>query len=580
MGITGKVRVPLVTLIAAFLALALARVTPVLAAGVVGSGTPASCTEDKLDAALAGGGLVTFNCGLEPVTITLSAEKVITADIGEPTVDGGGLVTLSGGGTVRIFNVNEGGTLEVRNLTIANGHADEGGGIFNLGTLTVVNSTLRGNFGTFGGGIANEGTATVTNSTLTANVVEGAYPVDGAGGGINNNGGTLTVTNSTFTNNTACCGGAGGGINNNGGTLTVTNCTLSENNATSGGGIHNLGRLTLTNCTLSRNFAVSGGGVYSEDGMVTVTDSTFSGNTADVFSGNGGAILIRGGTLTVINGTLSGNTADGSGGAIENRGATVTLINSTLSGNSAGSTATGIANLRDGMLTPVLALTNCTLTGNVPPLCIFNEGALTLTNTVIAGCDSRSGGDTVTDGGHNLIEDATNSCGLINGVNGNIVGVDPLLDPAGLKDNGGPTQTIALQASSPAKDAGDLAVCAAPPVKGVDQRGYARRRTNCSIGAYEYNSSGPPVATSTPTPTATSSATPTATRTTTPTATPTPTASATPSPSVTATATTRPSEDGGGGCTVTPSRSTGTAWWLLLPVAGLLGARRRWRGWG
>ena len=42
----------------------------------------------------------------------------------------------------------------------------------------------------------------------------------------------------------------------------------------------------------------------------------------------------------------------------------------------------------------------------------------------------------------------------MNGVNGNQVGVDPLLDPAGLQDNGGPTQTFALLPGSPALDAG------------------------------------------------------------------------------------------------------------------------------
>ena len=63
---------------------------------VVGTGTPESCTEAALDAALVGGGLVTFDCGSESVTITLSAEKVLTQEMGETTVDGGGLVTLSG----------------------------------------------------------------------------------------------------------------------------------------------------------------------------------------------------------------------------------------------------------------------------------------------------------------------------------------------------------------------------------------------------------------------------------------------------------------------------------------------------
>jgi len=68
---------------------------------------------------------------------------------------------------------------------------------------------------------------------------------------------------------------------------------------------------------------------------------------------------------------------------------------------------------------------------------------------------------------------------------------NPLLDPAGLASNGGPTQTIALETMSPAINAGDETVCAAPPVNNLDQRGFVRPgvgATNCSIGAYEFNS--------------------------------------------------------------------------------------------
>ena len=69
----------------------------------------------------------------------------------------------------------------------------------------------------------------------------------------------------------------------------------------------------------------------------------------------------------------------------------------------------------------------------------------------------------------------------------------PVLDPTspGLKNNGGPSLTIALQEGSPAINAGDESVCAAPPVNNLDQRGYVRPgagATRCSIGAHEYNS--------------------------------------------------------------------------------------------
>jgi hypothetical protein len=75
---------------------------------------------------------------------------------------------------------------------------------------------------------------------------------------------------------------------------------------------------------------------------------------------------------------------------------------------------------------------------------------------------------------------------------GNLFDIDPLLDPAGLKFNGGPTQTIALQPDSPAIDAIPLAHCkdlASPPNPLIiDQRGFPRPdigEANCDIGAFE-----------------------------------------------------------------------------------------------
>jgi hypothetical protein len=60
--------------------LAFASVQPASAAGTVGNGTPGSCTEAALNTALRGGGSVYFNCGSNPLTITVSSEKVIAAN--------------------------------------------------------------------------------------------------------------------------------------------------------------------------------------------------------------------------------------------------------------------------------------------------------------------------------------------------------------------------------------------------------------------------------------------------------------------------------------------------------------------
>ena len=84
---------------------------------------------------------------------------------------------------------------------------------------------------------------------------------------------------------------------------------------------------------------------------------------------------------------------------------------------------------------------------------------------------------------HSLIESNTDQ---INGTDSNnIKGVDPLLDPAGLRNNGGPTQTIALQLNSPALDTGSN-----PNTLTTDQRGYQREIGAIDIGAVEFGSIG------------------------------------------------------------------------------------------
>jgi hypothetical protein len=145
---------------------------------VIGDGTPASCTSDAVVAAVAAGGIITFACGPAPVTITMTATaKIRNANGPRIVLDGGGLVTLSGGGRHRIIYMNtcdkaQGWTtshcdnqdhprLTVQNLTFVDGNATGadiapdaadfsvpggGGAVFvRGGRLKVVNSTfLRG----------------------------------------------------------------------------------------------------------------------------------------------------------------------------------------------------------------------------------------------------------------------------------------------------------------------------------------------------------------------------------------------------------------------------------------------------
>jgi Ca2+-binding RTX toxin-like protein len=188
----------------------------------------------------------------------------------------------------------------------------------------------------------------------------------------------------------------------------------------------------------------------------------------------------------------------GEGGGIHiNNDGTLTITNSTISGNEAEEDGGGIFVNADE---PTITLTNVTMAGNVADRDGSDDGdgggvsiqpgytgAFTLKNTLIGdNTDATSAGGThhhdcsapmgspVTSQGHNLIENTT-GCAITGTTTGNLTGADPMLGP--LADNGGPTQTQAILPGSPAVDAADPA--AAPP---TDQRGVPR---NPDIGAYE-----------------------------------------------------------------------------------------------
>ena len=442
---------------------------------VVGTGDPSTCTEVALDAGLAGGSRVLFNCGATPVTIPITHVTDITKDT---SIDGGNLIALNGGGVAQIFRVSPGVTLTLANLTIGGGFAGggAGGAVQNSGALNVTNCTFAGNNARGSAdpvaaieNIGDAATLTVTNCTFTGNI--GGIDTNGT---IVSNSGTLTVINSTFSGNSGSAifnartltvinstfsanTGSFGAIEN-GGTITVTGSMFSNNTGDSVGAIDNYGSLSVTNSTFSANIASSnyGGAIFSST-TLTVTNCTFAGNRAL----SGGAIYGVG-MAAIANTTFAANTTSGAGGALYSSGSlplTVIVTNSTFSSNSA---RTGEAIANDSV-----------------------EGRVVLRNTIVA--NSAVGGNctgSITDGGHNL--DSGSSCGFTSAA-GSLNNTNPLLDPEGLANNGGPTHTIALQAGSPAINAGDPVVCTAAPVNNLDQRGFDRPVTACSIGAYEYD---------------------------------------------------------------------------------------------
>lgn len=112
--------VALVGLASAVLAPAAANaaIHPIYRGTIVGTGTPASCTEAAVRAAVAGGGVVTFHCGAHAVRITIS--RAIAIVVGT-YIDGQGCITLAGTPHTRVFRVNPSARLTLKNLTVVDG---------------------------------------------------------------------------------------------------------------------------------------------------------------------------------------------------------------------------------------------------------------------------------------------------------------------------------------------------------------------------------------------------------------------------------------------------------------------------
>ncbi len=481
---------------------------------IVGDGSPGSCTEAALDRAILNGGIITFNCGTEPVTITVTSEKKITKNM---VIDGGGLVTLSGGGTTRILNMDNGNfELQYPNLTVQR--------------------------------------LTFKDARATGTLTRLGYDIDGGGGAIYYYGGSVTVIDSVFINNVAAEIGpdaAGGAVYGVGvGETIIVGSTIVGNRAANGGAVGALHTgLSIVNTTITDNIAMGYGANYQDEN-----------NEQQGHGGNGGAIVMDGNGRTLnlcgltikdnISGALGGavfrtgyetepsiidrTVVDGNrtllyedtelpngAGALYLQGNHVTLTNSTISNNAAHfyvgvwilshGDAPGIADLTNVTITGNYAypkdtytergigggiiiegdvtgtVQNCTILNNSTQFAsgIINVTPLVVNNTIIANeveniwvpfnCTGTDFNTPPGNGEYNLqwpdpaeqYDDMECTYGIMTG--------EPLLND--LADNGGPTMTMAPMEGSPALKAGWN--CPA-----TDQRGMPRSEP-CTLGAYE-----------------------------------------------------------------------------------------------
>jgi hypothetical protein len=488
--------------------------------GIIGDGTPESCTEVALKTQIAQGGIITFACGNQPHTITLTDVVHIVSDT---VLDGGGsrqggLITLSGNQQTRVLSTEDRVSFTLQNLTVIQGKeldpADDlgqsGGGLYGgyRSTITVINSIFRDNDGTAGVGETGGG-AIVVKAGSRLVVQDSLFERNRGsnGGAINSLLSDLTVLNSTFIENDSTAGAnAGKGIGQGGaiyadGASEFTNDTIG-------------GQILIRGSIFERNRGSGhGGGVFTfayPPDIVKLENDSFISNTVILNAANyafGGGYSHGNAQWSISNTTFWGNSAVSQGGGfwVDSRGDGLegTLTNVTFSQNQAiGDEATGT----NGLGGAIGGWGNwhclhCTIAENYAAFLgggIFSSSNdnILLTNSIIAHNRAANNGNdwnkgqncagpdgSLGDGGSNLqyparTVDPNDPDPDIDCTVG-ITVAEPLLGQ--LADNGGDTLTIELLAGSPAIDTADLTACPE-----IDQRGVKRPQNfKCDIGAFE-----------------------------------------------------------------------------------------------
>ncbi len=274
-------------------------------------------------------------------------------------------VTISGASVTRIFNITA-GPVNLNNLVITNGRADDGGAIYVANasvTITgceITNSTANGASGS-GGGIFNSvgGSLNIIDTEISGNVA------NRAGGGIEDNAGAglnITLNNVILLNNNTGVApaigapGNGGGLHITGpGSVAITGGMVNGNRASlEGGGLWNgTGTMTIIGTQIDGNTAFGsaandgGGGIFNNGGTVDIDSANITDNIASGILGSGGGLFSLAGMVTINHSMFSGNNAIRAGGAIEILDGDLMFSNSQMVGNDVNGLA-GTANPGNG----------------------------------------------------------------------------------------------------------------------------------------------------------------------------------------------------------------------------------------
>lgn len=477
-----------------------------------------------------------------PKTITLTGGQINLTNSININGPGANLLTISGNNQSRIFFSNYGSSFfTIKNLTLTKGFAVNGGAFYITGALNLSNVIITDNkamgseaspagfYAGLGGGVYSSGGLVITDSIISNNLASGDtvqiihptygdYSTGGGGGGVFSTSHQTTIVNCTFIDNKAkgmssptpeagksgslggfAYGGAFYGIfsskifnsafiNNsavggNGGSILTATADTGSGGSAYGGAIYSSGTEIL-NSTFSNNSATGGNAGVTPNG---------SGNGVGGNSGGGG---IRDIDLEIANATVVNNTVAGGNGRIGGAAAAGGIFGGGFQWKAYNSTVTG---------NRVIGGTGAQANGSGQGGGVFVVSGTGqpsyFQNNIVAENFAAAGTDVFgnyINAANNLIGVGEGATGIINSINGNLVGTavspsNPMLAP--LDDNGGLTKTRALLPGSPAINAGNNTY-AVNPVNSerlrFDQRGFQRIVPNggtVDIGAFEFGAS-------------------------------------------------------------------------------------------
>jgi uncharacterized repeat protein (TIGR01451 family) len=289
------------------------------------------------------------NAGHDTIDFSVTGAIVLTDAL--PAIDddltitgpGAEQLAVSGANAYRVFAVNDGATVTITGVTVQDGSATYGGGVFVYqGSATLSGIQVVSNSANSGGGVFVWNGSATLNGVQVANNSASTY----GGGGVYVYQGSVTLSGTQMVSNSAAYYGGGVYVDRGSATLGVSGGAIDSNSASAGGGVYvHQGSTTLSETLVIRNSAVySGGGVYVGQGSATLSGTQVVSNSASPQThGCGGGVYVEQGSATLDGTQVVSNSASAGGGVYVYQGsATLNVSGGGINDNSARSSGGGV----------------------------------------------------------------------------------------------------------------------------------------------------------------------------------------------------------------------------------------------